>query len=375
MYKIKSMPCEKTSTASDSVNKEKLTWSVTKCCRRKNRQELAISQWGLEDRFELVIHPTVSLREDENLPALTGWIVEWAECDCRKILHPVHPVDGNCAVVGPGDRGEVGWASMQTWGRRKRILDQRPRPWSHVCRHQGNGWIGGACFGITELVMEEVLEERIAWSVSLCCAPASIPALTHNDDFQKVMRLAQKYSTWVEGGCQRWCRQRLHRPACCCQGSTKGLCCPRRFPPHSPSWSFGWFWPPPVFRKYFQISNIHPVRNPIVNLAVNSVCRHLLILALCCCPKVVICNPSLGGNPCVVAPVVDVVVVIDIGDGISSWCPCNQSYVLGSASLKITTSVGWTQTDHLRQHFRYDRSVLVTVEDAGLPSWAILIRP
>ena len=108
------MPGQKTSAASNGVNKEELTWSITKCCRRKYCQELAVTLRRLEDRLELVIDPTISLREDENLPALTGWIVEWAECDCRKILHPVHPVDGNCAVVGPGDRGEVGWASMQT---------------------------------------------------------------------------------------------------------------------------------------------------------------------------------------------------------------------------------------------------------------------
>ena len=97
------MPGQKTSAASDSVNKEELTWSITKCCRRKYCQELAVTQRGLEDRLELVIHPTVPLGEHQNLPALTGRVMKWAKCHCGEILHPVHPVDCDCAVVGPGD--------------------------------------------------------------------------------------------------------------------------------------------------------------------------------------------------------------------------------------------------------------------------------
>ena len=156
------MPGQKTSAASDSVNKEELTWSITKCCRRKYCQELAVTLRGLEDRLELVIHPTVPLGEHQNLPAPTGRVVERAECHCREILHPVHPVDGNCVVVCPGDGGEVGRRAMQTGGRGEWILDQRPRPRAHVCRHQGNSGVGGARFWITELIVEEVLEEWIA---------------------------------------------------------------------------------------------------------------------------------------------------------------------------------------------------------------------
>ena len=156
------MPGQKTPATSNGVNKEELTRAITKCCSRKYCQELAVTLRRLEDRLELVIHPAVSLREHQNLPALTGRVVEWAERHCGEILHPVHPVDGNCAVVGPGDRGEVSRRAVQTGGRSEGILYQRPLPRAHVGCHQGNGGVGGACFWITELVVEEVLEEWIA---------------------------------------------------------------------------------------------------------------------------------------------------------------------------------------------------------------------
>ena len=156
------MPGQKTSAASSGVNKEELPRPITKCCRRKYCQELAITLGRLEDRLELVIDPTVSLGEHKNLPALTGRVVQWTERHCGEILHSVHPVDGDCAVVGPGDRGEVGGRPVQTGGRGEGVLDQRPRLRAHVCRHQGNGGVGGSRFWITELVVEEVLEEWIA---------------------------------------------------------------------------------------------------------------------------------------------------------------------------------------------------------------------
>ena len=49
------------------------------------------------------------------------------------------------------------------------------------------------------------------------------------------------------------------------------------------------------------------------------------------------------------SPIVDVVVVVNIGDGISSRGPSDQSYVLSSASLQVPTSVRWAQAYHLRK--------------------------
>ena len=97
------MPCQKTSAASNGVNKEELSRPITKSCRRKYCQELAVTLRRLEDWLELVIHPSVSLGENQDLPALTGRVVQWTECHCGEILHPVHPVDCNSAVVGPGN--------------------------------------------------------------------------------------------------------------------------------------------------------------------------------------------------------------------------------------------------------------------------------
>ena len=97
------MPGQKTSAASSGVNKEELTRPITKCCCRKYCQELAIAPRRLKDRLELVIDPTISLREHQNLSALAGLVLQRAECHRGEILHPVHPVDGNCVVVGPSD--------------------------------------------------------------------------------------------------------------------------------------------------------------------------------------------------------------------------------------------------------------------------------
>ena len=85
----------------------------------------AIPRGRVEDGLELVVHPTVPLWHDEDLPAGAGCVLEGAQRHCGQVLHAVHPVDGDGVVVGPGDGGEMGVGALQARRRRQGVLADR----------------------------------------------------------------------------------------------------------------------------------------------------------------------------------------------------------------------------------------------------------
>ena len=77
----------------------------------------------MEDRLELVVHPTVPLWHDQDLPAGALSVLKWTQRHCGKVLYAVHPVDGDGVVVGPGDRSEVGVGALQARWRGQGVLE------------------------------------------------------------------------------------------------------------------------------------------------------------------------------------------------------------------------------------------------------------